>query len=213
MNAVVAGSTGLVGREVVAQLCQRPEVTVRALVRKTGTLPAAPNLTEVQFSVDQVTPADVLYCCIGTTMRAAGSPEAFRKVDLDIPMALIKQLVSVSPKTVFALVSSVGADRPGGLYLNTKAELEKALASSGLPYVIARPSMLLGERSEFRPLEVFTLPLVKPLMWGLECVTGRAAWVGRLKPIEGRQVARALIRATLEGRPVNRAIEGWELFE
>jgi uncharacterized protein YbjT (DUF2867 family) len=225
MDVVVAGSTGLVGRELVRLLGERPGVVVRALVRRPKALAGIPGATEVTFDfgsaadygwIGRSIPCDVLYCCIGTTIRVAGSVEAFRRVDRDIPIALLHRLEESRPDATFALVSSVGADWGVGHLLAAKNEVEAAVRGSGLPHVIVRPSLLLGTRESSRPGERIAAVLAVPLFGLLEGITGRSiACVGRYRPIHAAQVARALIRHTLDAadpRP-HRVVEGWDLFE
>jgi uncharacterized protein YbjT (DUF2867 family) len=126
-----------------------------------------------------------LYCCLGTTLKKAGSPEAFRAVDHDLPLALIKAAAERGFARLF-LVSSAGADaRSAFLYSRVKGELEAAAAALPFEAVhIARPSLLLGARSESRPAEAFAQAL--------------APWLGpllpaRLRPIRAEAVARALV--------------------
>jgi uncharacterized protein YbjT (DUF2867 family) len=97
---------------------------------------------------------DHLFCCLGTTIKKAGSRGNFRRVDLEFPVR-IAEIASKNRVPSFLVVSSIGADPDSpGFYLRTKGEMERAV--SGYEFtslVILRPSMLLGERKEFRFLE------------------------------------------------------------
>jgi len=208
-QVVVAGATGLVGRELARQLAERRDVEATALVRREGSLRGlAGRVREVVFdyrsSADLARlgtelPCDLLFCALGTTLKKAGSPEAFREVDLAYPSALIKRLATLEPRPAFALVSSVGADRPKGLYLNTKAEAEQALVASGLPYLIVRPSLLLGDREEFRPGErLMSLLLARPYLGAARLLAPQSDLVWKYAPIEAAQVAKTLIWTCLE---------------
>lgn len=217
---VVAGATGLIGREVLAFGRRQAGARVLALVRKTPAgLPA--DVLEVPFDYESAgsyanlgdgVPCDVLICALGTTRRKAGSDEAFRRVDRDYPIRLIERLAQLQPRPLFALVSSVGADGGAGLYLRTKAEVEEALVKSGLPYLIVRPSVLLGERSELRPGERVAAAIGAPLGRFVR-VAGLGA-LERYAPIEAAAVARALVQAALApSRTTSLVLEGRALFD
>jgi uncharacterized protein YbjT (DUF2867 family) len=208
-NVVIAGATGLVGRELVRQLEARKDVEFTALVRRAGTLRAlSGRVKEVVFDyrspadlerLGTEIPCDLLFCAVGTTLKKAGSPAAFREVDLAIPSALIARLAVLQPHPAFALVSSAGAGHPKGLYLETKAEVEKVLVASGLPYLIARPSLLLGDREEFRLAErLGSFLLAKPYLAAARYLAPRSAFIWRYAPIEASQVAKAMIWMSLD---------------
>jgi uncharacterized protein YbjT (DUF2867 family) len=219
-RVVVAGGTGLVGREVLRQLAVRPDVEVTALVRRASAgLPA--GVRERVFDYEQDAsyealggeiPCDVLLCCLGTTRKKAGSDEAFRRVDRDYPLRLLERLQRIPGHPVFGLVSSVGADRAIGLYLKTKAEVEAAVHGSGLSFVIVRPSLLVGERKESRPGERLGLAVSVPFFRLLQTfATGEL--VARYAPIEGARVAAALIRGALDTKEPRMTLEGKQLHD
>jgi uncharacterized protein YbjT (DUF2867 family) len=200
-------------------------------MRRPGALPPGTGARELVFDYDEAAsyqrlgteiPCDVLLCCLGTTMKNAGSPEAFLKVDRDYPLALLARAAALPRPPVFGLVSSVGADRARGVYLGAKAAVEKAVRESGLAAVIVRPSLLDGDRAEFRAAERIGLAVGRPLFALLAAATGRAAWVGRFAPIAVSTVAAALVRETLRLAASRSAVagaarlpvvvqEGWEL--
>ena len=223
VRVVVAGATGLVGRELIRQLEERKDVDFTALVRKAGRLRSiSGRVNDVVFDFDDPAayqrlgteiPCDVLLCALGTTLQAAGSPEAFRKVDLDYPKAFIERLASLDSKPLFGVVSSVGADKPKGLYLSTKAEMELALVGSGLPYVIVRPSLLLGSRREFRLGEKAAQLLSKPFLFFAKLLAPRSNLLWKYLPIEASAVAHALLLTCLDepGNGSARIIEGLRL--
>lgn len=95
---------------------------------------------------------DVIFCCIGTTMKKMqGDKEAYRKIDYDIAVNAA-QLGKANGCEKFALVSAVGADsKSRNFYLKLKGETEEAVEASGIESVyILRPSLLMGNRKEFR---------------------------------------------------------------
>ena len=196
-KALVVGATGLVGGEIVDGLVADDGVgEVRTLVRRqldrwapTGklceliadfdALDAHPHW----FRVDEV------YCALGTTIRKAGSQEAFRRVDLDYPFA-VARLAHAQGARHFLLVSAAGADAGSRIfYSRVKGELEDAVRAVGYASVtIARPSVLLGAREELRVGELVMKRLAHIFP---------AAW----KPVQARQVASALLRAARAGKP------------
>ena len=137
-RVAVAGASGLVGRALVARLCADPGVAqVHALVRRPLALPQARALP----------PLDEVYLALGTTIRQAGSRAAFRAIDLDATLALAQAALAAGARRV-GLVSALGAEASSRVpYNRIKGEVELALAA--LPFsgcVIARPSLLLGDR-------------------------------------------------------------------
>ena len=186
-HVVIAGGTGEVGRQLLALLAQRPALSVRALVRRPGSLPVAPNLEEVTFDFEDAAaygplfgpPCDLLLIALGTTRAKAGSTEAFLRVDRDYPLRLISALATTHPGAKVGLVSSVGADRG----------------------------------KEFRLLEALVNRLIAPLWLAL----GRAAFAGspgwwRWAPVHVREVAEALLEASLSLKPgQRRVLEGPDL--
>lgn len=221
MHVVVAGSTGVVGREVVAQLSGRSGVTVTALVRRQGSVAKAPNVREVVFDFKADygriggpdLPCDVLICAIGSTMKQAGSKDAFAKIERDIPVALVGRLAELK-RGVFGFVSSTGAGKPVGFYLQTKAAVEAAIFAAGVPYVIVRPSLILSERQEFRLGERLATILTVPVMRLAGLVSGRRiAAIGQYMPIAAKTIARALVNATFDSPPAATILEGYPLFD
>ncbi|EGI76180.1 NAD(P)H-binding protein [Hylemonella gracilis] len=191
---LIAGATGLVGRELLAGLLADPSVTaVHSLGRRTPAL-QHPKLTGhvVDFAALPALPhADEVYLALGTTIKDAGSQAAFRAVDFDANLAVAKAALAAGATRV-GLVSAMGADANSRIfYSRVKGELEEALAQ--LPFqglVIARPSMLLGNRQALgqrvRSGEVWASRLQKVLGWMIPA---------NYQPIEAAAVAQALLRA------------------
>ena len=173
--AMIAGATGLVGRALVAHLCGSARYArVVALTRRPiERAPATLEGRQVDFSrLDDADPGhvDVAFCALGTTIAAAGSQEAFRRVDHDYTLAYARFALRGGAR-LFLLVSSVGADRrSGNFYLRVKGEVEEAVCA--LPFesiAILRPGLLLGDRRESRPAEAMAravAPFFNPLFVG-----------------------------------------------
>ncbi|NBW81196.1 NAD-dependent epimerase/dehydratase family protein [bacterium] len=219
MNVVVAGGTGLVGQEILRLLAKRQDVHVTALVRrKPPELSTSPNIEYRIFDFDSAAdfewlsqqPCDVFFCSLGTTIRTAGSKEKFSKVDLEYPSRLLASVKSRRP--VFALVSSVGADKPRGFYLNTKAALEKRVIDSGLSWVIVRPSLLLGRRQEFRFFEGLARACTEPFHGLIRGVL--AGSLSKYAPVQAADVAWALVESGLRLTQggVNQLLEGDQIL-
>jgi uncharacterized protein YbjT (DUF2867 family) len=220
-HVVIAGGTGEVGKQLLALMADRPDLSVRGLVRKPGSILVSPNILEVPFDYEDASaygplfapPCDLLLIALGTTRAKAGSDEAFLRVDRDYPLRLISALAATHPEARVGLVSSVGADRARGLYLGAKAAVEEELATQRLAHVIARPSFLRSDRSKFRPLEVAINLLIAPLWLALGrglCPRSRGWW--RWAPVQVREVATTLLEAVLALKPgQRRLLEGPDL--
>lgn len=211
-RVLVVGASGLVGREAVGQCLQDPGVSeVRVLLRRDlglGELlgphvgldaaqrarfqPHVIDFTQLDrhpglFEVDTV------FCALGTTLRQAGSREAFRRVDFEWPLQLAR-LARANGARRFLLVSALGANADSRVFYNrVKGELEDAVSDIGFEQLcVARPSLLQGDRSEFRLGEHIGLMVSRS--------------VGFLvppshRPVHVSQVAAGLLAAARAGRP------------
>ncbi|MGF7050276.1 uncharacterized protein YbjT (DUF2867 family) [Paenibacillus sp. DS2015] len=157
-QAMVLGATGLIGGSVVKELLIREEYDeVKVLVRRPLAM-EHPKLTQIILNWDEldqygdafVNVRDV-FCCLGTTIKKAGSQENFRQVDFEYPR-LAAELAQQAGVHQFLSVSSMGADPASRVfYSRTKGELEAALTEGKLPSVhLFRPSLILGVREEKR---------------------------------------------------------------
>jgi len=158
--AVIAGSTGLIGKQLLQLLLDDPEYhLVKAITRTPLELKhvklqnIVADFNRLGEYADRIS-GDVVFCCLGTTMKKAGSKEAFRKVDYVYPLELA-DVTHASGSQQFLLVSALGADKNASIYYNkVKGEVEEAIGKVGFSsYHIFRPSLLLGPRNESRPGE------------------------------------------------------------
>lgn len=167
-QALVAGATGLVGNSFVRQaLAAGIEITTVGR-RTTG-------LVEREIQTDFTTlsdlpAADVAVCALGTTLAAAGSRSAFRAVDYDAVLAFANAARTAGVEH-FMLVSAVGANaRAKVFYSRVKGEAERDLQALGFARLdIAQPGLLIGARTERRPVEAFLQrvdPLLSPALFG-----------------------------------------------
>jgi uncharacterized protein YbjT (DUF2867 family) len=149
-TALLAGATGLVGREILKGLLADTQVgSVFVLGRRQPDV-THPKLTayRVDFGLlPELPPADEVYLALGTTIKVAGSQQAFRAVDYEANLA-VARAARASGATRLGLVSAMGADTGSSVfYSRVKGELEEAVSSLGYDtVVIARPSMLAGDR-------------------------------------------------------------------
>jgi uncharacterized protein YbjT (DUF2867 family) len=197
-TAVVFGATGLVGKELVSELLKNDAYhKIIAVVRKT--LPVSDlRLEQVQLAgfsqlmqFHEKLKADTYFCCIGTTIKTAGSKEAFRQIDFDIPVK-IAQLAEKNSVINLVVISSIGASKDSSnFYLQTKGEMENAVRAAYTGNLkIVRPSLLMGNREEFRFGEKAATAFMKIFGW---------LFFGPLQKYKGiyaRDVARAMISVT-----------------
>ncbi|MEK3771769.1 oxidoreductase [Paenibacillus sp. FSL R7-0048] len=193
--ALVLGATGLVGKAVTEELLNREGWgEVRVLVRTPLAL-EHPKLKQIvvdweslaEYS-DSFEGVHSIFCCLGTTIKKAGSQEQFERVDLDYPLAAAAIARDHGVKQ-FLVVSSMGADaKSRNFYSRTKGRAEEALSKIGFQGLhLFRPSLLLGHREEFRLGERVAARLMKALEF---VMVGKAA---KYRAIPGVTVARAMV--------------------
>ena len=164
--SIVAGSTGLIGRNVIEVLSNTNQRVVALTRRSISNLPH--NITELIIDFDafekhgSLPPCSNVFICLGTTIKTAGSKENFRKVDIDYCLSIAKKAKKSGAETL-SLISSIGANSSSkNFYLKTKGQLEEAIQDLGFSTVnIFRPSFLVGERSEKRMAEKVAIKLAK----------------------------------------------------
>ena len=220
-RVAVAGATGLIGRALLLQLRADPAIgAVHALVRTAppaGTLPQGVKVVTIDYAAlakaqEAGTKAgfptlDWGLCTLGTTIKTAGSPAAFRAVDVDAVVAFARAAKAAGARR-FGVVSALGADPKSKVFYNRcKGEMEAALRGIGFDHlVIVRPSLLLGNRSA----------LGQPTRLGERLAQGLTPLIGwatprRLRPIAAEVVARALRAAMSKGPAGVRVVESDEL--
>jgi uncharacterized protein YbjT (DUF2867 family) len=208
-TALVAGASGLVGGHLLDTLLDSP------LYREVHSLGRRPLPREHpklrQHTVDfarladaPLPPADDAFCTLGTTIKKAGSQEAFRAVDYDAVLAFARAARKAGARR-FVVVTALGADPRSRVFYNrVKGEVEEALKGVGFESLaILRPSLLLGERAESRPGEHAAIVLSKVLGPLLRPLASR--------PIEARTVARAMLTLAREAPPGVRVVPSGEL--
>lgn len=201
-TVALAGATGLVGKEILKGLVADPSVAViHAFARRALEAQAAKVVSHVvDFRLLSALPSvDEVFLALGTTIKVAGSQEAFRAVDFDANLAVARAALAAGARRA-GLVSAMGASVKSGIfYSRVKGELEDAL--SALPFeglVIARPSILAGDRGS----------LGQPERRGEKLALAVSRLLGPLFPANYRSVpASAVARSLLARVPAARGRE------
>lgn len=206
-SVALLGATGLVGRHTLDLLASDPHFTrIVVIARRKFAEAMAPRVEAHIVDMDRLEErpdlfaVDQVICALGTTIRTVGgSKERFRAVDFGIPVTAARMAEQQGVRH-FLLVSALGADPGSRLFYNrVKGELEDALRTMRFRSVtILRPSLLLGERAEFRLGEE---------------VAKRFAFLvpGKYRPIHARDVAAALVRSAREDVPGLHILESDEI--
>jgi len=194
MKVLIAGATGLVGQQLLQRLMGDSDVSeIHVLSRR----PLELTSPKIRLHLAELGPRwldslqglrfDAVYCCLGTTMKVAGSQEAFRRVDQEAVIQLAR-FAKESGSGFFGMISSVGADsRSRNFYLRVKGETEDAVRALKLPSLaILNPSVLLGKRQAFRLADAIggrAMRVLNPLLVGS---------LRKYRGVEAREVAREL---------------------
>lgn len=201
------GSSGLVGRALITTLLADPDIhEIHLLLRHPiADLPVDTRLHQHKADFSQPDSwrkwllVDAVFCCLGTTIKVAGSQAAFRAVDHDLVVNAAGQAKRAGVGH-FLVVSALGANANSGVFYNrVKGEMEAQLRALGLPKLsIFRPSLLAGSRREFRFGERLGLLVgwLLPRQW---------------RPIRDRTVANAMWRASREQNEKIRIYESGEM--
>ena len=205
---LLVGATGLVGQSVIEQALadERVEKLI-ALTRK----PLTPRSRLENHVVDfDALPADADWwqvdggiCTLGTTMRQAGSHDAFRKVDVDYPLT-VARLLHQHGTPSFAFNSSIGANpKARAFYLRVKGEVEQRLIAGGFPSLtLVRPSGILGPREPHRAWEARTLKVFHSI---------RPVLPRHYRVVPAHKIAKALINAAISAPPGVHIVESERL--
>ena len=201
--ALLAGATGLIGRSLLPRLLDA-EAYARVVVLARRAAPpeaAAPGLDWRSVDFAQLPPAlpavDHAYIALGTTIRVAGSQEAFRAVDFDAVLA-VARAARQAGATRLGVVSALGADTRSAVFYNrVKGEMETAVSDLGYDVVvIAQPSLLLGDRGALGQPERGGEQLAARLLGPVMGLVPRA-----VRPIAADTVAAALVDAVRNAEP------------
>ncbi len=198
-TALLAGATGLIGSALLPLLLASDRYAKVIVVGRRPVPTQHPKLLQVVTDLSQLEAerlrliADDVYCCLGTTIRQAGSREAFYSVDF-LYVVQLAALTAANFAAQFLVVSSLGADADSYVYYSrVKGEMEAAVRQTPFRAIhIFRPSLLLGNRAQPRlgeRLGAFVLALARPLL--------RGGW-RKYRPVAAAAVAQAMLRAAEE---------------
>ncbi len=195
-SALIIGASGLIGGELLKQVLSQTDYTKVTILTRKHLEVKHPKMKQFVVNFDVLPQykdhfkVDHVFCCLGTTMKTAKSQEAFKKVDLEYPLQAAK-LAKEGQAGAFLMVSAMGADVSSKIFYNqVKGAAERGVNELRLPSLhIFRPSLLLGDRKEFRAGERIATMATKVLFF---------IWKGPLrkyKPIEAAAVAKAMVLA------------------
>lgn len=186
--ALIAGASGLVGNHLLHLLLKNDYFTQVVSVGRRK-LPVThsklfQHIVDFENLAEESLKADHVFCCLGTTIKKAGSQEAFRKVDFTYPLELAKYGLGHGAKS-FHVVTAMGAKADSKIfYSRIKGEVEEAIKALPFEQIhICRPTILLGERNESRVAEKVAQVVTKTL--GFLFI----GFLKKFKGIEAKQVA------------------------
>lgn len=195
LTAVVIGATGLTGNFLVEELLKDPGFkTVRIIVRKPVRMihpklqQEITDFNDIYDYTNKFGEGDIIFCCIGTTQKKVKNDKiAYQKIDFDIPVNAAKIGISKKYKK-YLIVSAIGAnENSSNFYLGLKGKTENALKEFPFESIsIFQPSMLLGERKEFRfgeKIAQVIMEIFSFLFFGL---------LRKYHPIDASNVAKAM---------------------
>ena len=212
-TALLAGATGLVGAALLALLRESPRYRhTHVLLRRplpglTAEARITPHIIDFAQLPDPLPAVDDVFIALGTTIKVAGSEAAFRRVDFDHVVATARAARATGARRL-AVVSALGADSNSRVFYNrVKGDMQVAIAQLGFEsIVIAQPSLLVGDRASLgqptRTAEVWITRLLNPVM----TLVPRG-----VRPIAARNVADALLAATLASQPGVRILSSGDM--
>jgi uncharacterized protein YbjT (DUF2867 family) len=210
-KAIVLGGTGLIGEELIRQLIAHEAYAEISVLGRRNTAPAHPKLIFYAVDMHDMSPhanlfeVNDVFCCLGTTIKKAGSQAAFQQVDRE--MVIQAAQLAQDRAHQFILISSLGANKKSGnFYLKTKGETEAVVIQTSIPSIsILRPSILFGNRKEKRTGEkigIIVMKLLGPL------------FIGGLKKFRGNHaetVARTMLLCALNNQPGTHIYESLDI--
>lgn len=194
MEILIAGATGEIGKRVLSRLCNSPATSIIHVLTRSPIKPLSAKIITHQTDFNDLEDLSLHHinhciCCLGSTIKKAGDQAAFYKVDHDYVVNVGKTAKKHGAASM-SVVSAVGANtHSSNTYLKTKGEMERDLSDLAFPSLaIFRPSLLTGDRSEFRLAEMaggLIMSVLNPLLLGdmsryrsisLDTVANAIAW-------------------------------------
>lgn len=205
-SALIVGATGLVGSSLVKLLCESEEYAAVNVISRRPLDFTHPKLVVKLCEFDQIADKDIefaheVFCCLGTTMKKAGSKQQFEKVDFEYPLT-IAAIAKNRGVGHFIVISAMGANEKAlAYYSQVKGKLEAELIKMDFPRLsIVRPSLITGNRQEFRLGEMIgdkVLKVLNPILVGP---------LKKLHSIPATQIALAMKVIALHGKEQKVAI-------
>jgi uncharacterized protein YbjT (DUF2867 family) len=213
-TALVIGATGLIGRNLVFDLLKNDNYDSVVVFTRRDLVIKHSKLNQIICDFDNLEKhfttqiIDDVFCCLGSTKSKTPDQKEYRKIDYDYPLEIGKLALKNGAKNYF-LVSSMGANKNSQIfYSKLKGEIELAISELKFEgFKIFRPSLLLGYRTELRPLEMFSQMLMRGL---------NPLFIGPLKKykaIQGSVVAKAMNNLANKNRVGNEIISNEMIFD
>jgi uncharacterized protein YbjT (DUF2867 family) len=175
-STLIIGATGFVGSYLVQELLNSPNFdSITVLVRKPS-FESHPKLKEIIFDfenqseMESLEPVNHIFCCLGTTIKTAGSKDAFRYVDFELPVRFAQWAEKINGDS-FSIVTALGANSESSIFYNqVKGDIENKIKKMSIPKIqIFQPSLIMGPRKESRFGELIgkgIMTLLNPIMIG-----------------------------------------------
>jgi uncharacterized protein YbjT (DUF2867 family) len=229
MRAFVTGATGLVGHALVTELRRQGVPTVAHVRPDSKQLPRWRETFERDGAEVDITPWQLeamtetlrhravthVFCCVGTTrkrmQRDGEAGNTYEAVDFALPRLLAGAAGAVPAVERYVYLSSAGASpKAAGAYLQWRWKAEEAVRASGVAWTIARPSIIVGDRDDARPLEDGAAKVLDGLLVAVGALGG-ATWRDRYRSTDGATLARALARLARDPAAANQTFESEQL--
>lgn len=209
-TAIVAGASGLIGKELVQELIKSDQYRLIYIISRKKSRLVNEKIRELVIDFETISqlkfdePIDDVFCTLGTTMKQAGSREDFKKVDYEYIVALAN-LGKRTGASKFLVISAMGANPKSSVFYNqVKGMTEEALKSAGFKQlVILRPSLLLGDRQEMRIAERWSGFFMKALSFLIP---------DNYKAIQVEKVAHSMLKMALNSTETVSIVKSGEMF-
>lgn len=213
-KALVIGATGLIGRNLVFELLKSPQYSQVTVLTRRDLVIKHDKLNQIILDFDDLMQyrnhisGDDIFCCLGSTRAKTPDESIYRKIDFEYPLT-VARIAKENGASRYYLVSSLGASTESRFfYSRIKAETEDAIASLNYTaFLVFRPSLLLGARTESRPVETVSQYLMRalnPLMLGP---------LKLYKAIRGSVVAKAMYMAACKQLTGHQLILNHQIFD